>query len=70
MKANSNIYPYPQRQVNKFRALKKKRIRKKARDIITGRYTESSGRANVLSILGLVVIFLILFYLGPHSYTK
>ncbi len=68
MKANSNIYPYPQRQVNKFRALKKKRVRKKARDIITERYNESSGnRVNILSILGLVVIFLILFHLGPHS---
>ena len=68
MKANSNIYPYPQRQVNKFRALKKKRIRKKARDIITERYGESSGnQVNILSILGLIGIFLVLFYLGPHS---
>lgn len=68
MKANSNIYPYPQRQVNKYRALKKKRVRKKARDIITQRYSESSGnRVNILSIVGLIVIFLVLFYLGPHS---
>lgn len=69
MKANSNIYPYPQRHINKFRAIKKKKkIRKKARDIVSERYNESSGdRVNLLSILALIVIFLVLFYLGPHS---
>lgn len=69
MKPNSNVYPSPHKHMNRFRSLKKKRrFRKKARDIIAEKYEASLGnRTNVLSILGLIIIFIVLFYLGPHS---
>ena len=73
MASTQNAYsfshrPIPQHSVNRFRSLKKKkRVRKKARDIISERYSAySSNRANLLSILSLVIIFIVLFYLSPH----
>lgn len=74
MATQQNVYSFshksmPHPSMNRLRALRKKRrMRKKARDILAERYKSYSvNRVNMLSILGLVAIFIVLFYLSPHS---
>lgn len=73
MASPQNAYSFSHKSMshqsmNRFRSLKKKkRVRKKARDIISEKYNAySTNRANILSILGLVIIFIVLFYLSPR----
>lgn len=74
MPAQQSVYTFPHKSLShpsltRFRSLRKKRrIRKRARDILEGKVnTYSFNRVNFLSIVGLIGVFMVLFYLGPTS---